>query len=1008
MLTRRSPTLHRRHRHFHLSSATHNAAPSQLTIGIRREDPGRLWERRSPLTPATVRALVDDGIRVLVQPCARRVWTAQEMLEAGAEPHTTLAPADIVLGIKEPPLDEATLAPTVSASGMPRTHLMFSHTHKGQPYNMPLLDRFVHDANTSGCATTMKPRLIDYELLTDDAGRRTVGFGWFAGVAGALESLSALAHALLEIGVATPFLSTPRPHTHPSLPSLLTSLRTLVGDRIAADGTPPELGPIVVGVTGTGQVAQGCLELLANLPTVNVRVEDLPRLVSDPDTDLHKIYVVHAKPQDYFVRADGGQYAREDYYARPDAYTSVFHSAVAPYLTLLLNGAGWAQGFPRLLSNAQLAATLEAAQSVGRGRFACVGDISCDIAGGLEFLPHASTLSEPFFHARAAGLPAHLPSVTTMAVDILPTALAREASEHFSRVLVPYVRALVDERRLGRDRVSGEAAEKLGALERATVASGGKLREKHQWLEQPLGAWREKARREASAPPSPSTSSRMALEKKKRVLVLGSGMVAGPAVDEIASSADVELIVASNVAAEAERLTEGKDNASARVVDMARVEDVAALIEAADVVVSLLPVGLHPTVAALCVKHGKHMVTASYISPEMHALHASAQAADVLLLNEIGLDPGIDHCSALALLGRLHASNKRVVSFSSFCGGLPAPEHASGVPLKYKFSWSPRGVLTAARNDARFKLAGRVHTIPGARLLARPFADLPVSDVLRLEGIPNRDSLPYAETYALGDVSALRTLVRGTLRYPGFSALMHAFKAIGLLDTVTPAHIDAWTNLVRASLEVTLGAPVPADSASLRAAISLLVDPVVLPDALDALHAFGIIPPATDSSTSNLPTVSPPTQPTAPLDLFATVLADKLRYAPGERDIVLLHHEIVAAPAFTPVVSFADSATIGGAEQDEEIHTSSLLVRGTARASAMARTVGLPVAFAVRAVLDGRVSARGVCGPGADRAVWGGVLQGLERVGVGMQVRVRRRGTGGHGRFLEESLRVEA
>lgn len=142
---------------------------------------------------------------------------------------------------------------------------------------------------------------------------------------------------------------------------------------------------------------------------------------------------------------------------------------------------------------------------------------------------------------------------------------------------------------------------------------------------------------------------------------------------------------------------------------------------------------------------------------------SSAVAADVLLLNEIGLDPGIDHCSAIAMLETLRARGRRVVSFVSFCGGLPAPEHAD-VPLRYKFSWSPRGVLGAALNDARFKLGGAVREIPGRELLAQGFSDLPVSDVLKLEGIANRDSLPYAETYGLGKVEDLRTLVRGTIR----------------------------------------------------------------------------------------------------------------------------------------------------------------------------------------------------------------------------------------------------
>ncbi|KAF7795096.1 hypothetical protein EIP86_006241 [Pleurotus ostreatoroseus] len=181
----------------------------KLTIGIRREDPQRIWERRCPLTPEAVHRLVkDEDVDVLVQPCERRVWRMEELIEAGARPHPTLKPAHIVLGIKETPIPELkALTDPIPLTGhqdpVARTHLMFSHTHKGQPYNMVLLDQFLSGNNQT------RPRLIDYELLTDEQGKRTVGFGWFAGVAGALESLSALAHALLELGIASPFLVGP-------------------------------------------------------------------------------------------------------------------------------------------------------------------------------------------------------------------------------------------------------------------------------------------------------------------------------------------------------------------------------------------------------------------------------------------------------------------------------------------------------------------------------------------------------------------------------------------------------------------------------------------------------------------------------------------------------------------------------------------------------------------------------------------------------------------------------
>ncbi|KAI0086800.1 Saccharopine dehydrogenase-domain-containing protein [Irpex rosettiformis] len=970
VLARRSHTFRR------LYSSLHSS--NKLTIGIRREDPQRIWERRCPLTPEAVSELVEqEDVRVLVQPCERRVWTGQELLQAGAEPHENLAPAHIVVGIKETPLHEVLTdaLTTPSGSTVSRTHLMFSHTHKGQHYNMELLSKFLEHGDLS-------PRLIDYELLTDEEGRRTVGFGWYAGVAGALESLSALAHALLEIGVASPFLSIPRPHSHPSLPLLLASLRSLVGDRIASDGTPTSLGPIVIGVTGSGKVSQGCLDLLEKLPIQHVRVEDLAQLVQNPETDLHKIYVVHATPKDYFIRTDGQPYNREHYYANPHLYESVFHERIAPYLTLLMNGAGWAQGFPRLMNNVQLAATLEAAQKVGKGRFVCVGDISCDIEGGLEYLPQASTLSSPFFRTRPKDLPAHLPSITMMSVDILPTALSRESSMHFSNVLMPYLRTLIKEYKFGRDHLSLRTPEdsgRLRALEKATVASHGRLRDGHQWLEGPLGVWKEQSQ-QAQSQVTKATST---VAQKKKVLLLGSGMVAGPAVDEIASHADTELLVASNSLAEAKRLTSPHENASACLVDMARQEEVAKLIGQADVVVSLLPVPFHPSVAELCVKHKKHLVTASYISPNMRALHERAQAADILLLNEIGLDPGIDHCSAISLLSHLSAENKRVVSFTSFCGGLPAPEDAD-VPLKYKFSWSPRGVLSAALNGARFKLGGQIQEIAGKDILKEGFSDLPISDVLKLEGIANRDSLPYAETYSLGKLDSLRTIVRGTLRYPGFSALMHAFKSLGLLEPTIAISPGSWIDLTRSALEAKLKIQVPNDVASLRSAIGDLVDETRREETLNALHTFGILPGTAQHALP--PSAIMPSKPTAPLDLFAAVLADKLHYGPGERDLVLLYHEIVAQLPSTG---------------KEELHTSSLVVYGDSRASAMARTVGLPLAFAVRSVLDGSVKARGVCGPGADKAVWTNVLQGLQRVGLGMQEKILPRG---QRLSLEESL----
>ncbi|KAI0328943.1 hypothetical protein GY45DRAFT_1435780 [Cubamyces sp. BRFM 1775] len=1018
---RRSPLTLRpfSRRAYHATPTRH----AKLTIGIRREDPARIWERRCPLTPDAVHELVEkDGVEVLVQPCERRVFTSNDFIKAGAKLHSTLQPAHVIVGIKETPLPEVLTTPLpapASPAGdsaqsplVPRTQVMFSHTVKGQLYNMELLSKFLASENRSAPENgSLLPRLIDYELLTDEDGKRTVGFGWFAGVAGALEALCAMAHAHLELGVASPFLYTPRPHTEPSLASIRSILRDVVGARIVSDGTPKSLGPLVIGVTGTGKVAEGCLAILEDLPIQKITIDQLHNVVTDPNTDLHKVYVVHAHPKDYFVRRDGRLFDRADYYAHPNEYVSEFHTKIAPYLSLLLHGAGWAPAYPRLMSNDQLTTTLEIAQTLGKGRFACVGDISCDVEGGLEFLSRHTTLSSPFYTTRPPTLPAHLPSVTIMAVDILPTALPLEASQHFSQAFLPYLRSvLAGYKEPGREAASEEERKTREALDRATVASGGELREPFAWLRKPLGVWKESAGLTASSSASALSTPQDAGKKsalpgvqpKKRVLMLGSGMVAPPAVAELCRRADVELVVASNSLEDAKRLTAPYANAMPVLVDVSDPAEVERLVAGSDVVISLLPVPFHPSVAELCIRNGKHLVTASYISPAMRELHDRAVAADVVLMNEIGLDPGIDHCSALSLLESLRAQGKDIVSFTSFCGGLPAPEYAD-VPLGYKFSWSPKGVLSAASNAARFKLGGEECTIDGDDLLRKYFTDVPLSNVLKFEGLANRDSLPYGDVYGLSPLDGVRTVFRGTLRYPGFADLMYAFKCIGLLDASTTVNPHHWTALVRQALEKQLGTLVMDDPASIRSALFSVVPAHQRDTVLRALHWLSIVPSSLQSeyAASTDPTYDPslpalPTKPTAPIDMFASLLAHKLRYAPGERDLVVLSHEIVARPK-------GSRLPLSQAHAEEEVHTSSLITYGTPEASAMSRTVGLPVAFATLQILDGGVSARGVQGPTA-KEVYVNVLQRLEEAGLGVKESVRKGGLGGK-EGVEQSLR---
>ncbi|KAF8603401.1 hypothetical protein BDV93DRAFT_442477 [Ceratobasidium sp. AG-I] len=947
------------------------AASSKVTVGLRREDPGRIWERRTPLTPDAVEELVEEmGAEVLVEECERRVYRARDYIKAGAKMvpagKGALEPADIIMGIKEVPITECIASST--PAGTPRTHLMFSHTAKGQEYNTALLAQFLSPSGPDN----LHARLVDYELLTDNTGKRVVAFGWYAGAAGLVEGLITSAHADLQLGVASPFLHLPRPYAHASLDDMRASLRR-VGKHISSIGMSPACGPFVVAVTGNGNVAQGAMEMLKELPVVYVNPNDLPQLVSNPETDLRKIYAVHLPPKTYIRGHNGEPYEREAYYKDPTQWKSIFADEIAPYLSLLVNGAGWKPGFPRLISNAELPQAIARAKEIGPGRFGSIADVSCDFEGGLEFVTHSTPICAPIYRHP---LGPHL-----MTVEILPAELPRDASKHFSRALGPYLGALVG--------MHAKAKEKermlMDTVERATIAKGGVLRPSHAWLMERVEAFWAGTKEEQKVPggglltptatPTPASVSASTTATpgtpKKRILLLGSGMVAKPAVDVFLARNDVRLVVASNNLSEANALVRSHNHAEVVNLDVSDHTRVAELVSGSDVVVSLLPASLHTQIAEECIKHGKHLVTASYISPEMKELNDRAIAADVILLNEIGLDPGIDHCGAMEMRDRFERQGKRIVSFVSWCGGLPAPED-SNVPLGMKFSWTPKGLLSAALNPAQFKLDGELVKVPGENLLQSYFPNVPISKGFALEGLANRDSLGYAETYGLGSVDGMKSLFRGTLRYKGFADVLHAFRQVGLLQNREEDKIvlDSWHELVaRAASKVTKENIAAKDVVKI---VPQLIAAGKVEMVVPAFEWIGAVPTASgDSNVLSLPPV--PRGPVTPLDALTALLSHKLRYEAHERDLVLLSHEVITAP-----ISPSSEPTLN------EVHTSTMAVYGSASGSAMSKTVGLPLAFAALRVLDGGVRARGVTGPFGEE-VYKPVLAGLADMGFGMR-----------------------
>ena len=186
----------------------------------------------------------------------------------------------------------------------------------------------------------------------------------------------------------------------------------------------------------------------------------------------------------------------------------------------------------------------------------------------------------------------------------------------------------------------------------------------------------------------------------KKVLILGAGLVARALVRYLLAQEGFEVKVASRTLGKAQALVGDAKNGSAEQLDVDNQVELERLISEADLSISLLPYVYHPLVAKLCIKHKKAMVSASYVKEEMKALDAAAREAGIVLLNEIGVDPGIDHMSAMQVIDQIKTSGGRLISFSSYCGGLPAPD-ANNNPFGYKFSWSPLGVILAGKNLAQ-------------------------------------------------------------------------------------------------------------------------------------------------------------------------------------------------------------------------------------------------------------------------------------------------------------------
>lgn len=431
----------------------------------------------------------------------------------------------------------------------------------------------------------------------------------------------------------------------------------------------------------------------------------------------------------------------------------------------------------------------------------------------------------------------------------------------------------------------------------------------------------------------------------KNILVLGAGLVAGPLIRYLLGQPDFHVRVASRTLSKAEKLVGGHPRGVAQQLDVEDENALEALIRQTDLAISLLPYVYHPRVARLCVKHGKHMVTTSYVKDEMRALDSAARKAGVILLNEIGVDPGIDHMTAMRVIHHVQASGGRVTAFSSYCGGLPAPE-ANNNPFGYKFSWSPKGVLLAGKNPARFLRDGQVINIPGEELFDH-YWTVPIEvegQLIDFEGYPNRDSLPYMEIYG---ITTARTMFRGTLRNVGWCATLKKMVELGLLDEQERDDIAGMTFAQFLARLINSRGDLRQD---LAAYLRIALDSQVMSN----LEWLGLL------SDDPLPL-----QKGAPIDILTACMLEKMQYAPGERDMLILQHEFIA--------EYPDR---------RERITSTMIDFGIPYGdTSMSRTVGLPAAIGTRLILEGAINLTGVQTPVVPE-IYKPVLRELEQLGI--------------------------
>ncbi len=429
-----------------------------------------------------------------------------------------------------------------------------------------------------------------------------------------------------------------------------------------------------------------------------------------------------------------------------------------------------------------------------------------------------------------------------------------------------------------------------------------------------------------------------------KVLVLGAGMISKPLVKYLLDHPTFSVTMASRTVRKAEKIINGHNFGKAIALNVSNDALLEKLVSRSDLTVSLLPYKYHVKIAKLCIKHKKHFITTSYVSDDMKALDKKAKDAGVVLLNECGLDPGIDHMSAMRVIHAVKINKGKVISFRSTTGALPSFE-TNNNPFGYKFSWSPRGVLLASRNAAKWLENGKEINISGEQLFENyTLQDIP--GVGTFENYPNRDSIYYKDIYGLKDA---KTVYRGTFRMTGWCETIRKIVALGWLSSKP---VKGFNGKTYGDLTRFLVGAKDKDDLTKETAKFLNLD--TYSTVIKRLEWLGLF------SNEKLPE-----NRDNPLDYLNVLTLKKMRLDKNERDMIVMHHEFVAEYP-----------------SKREYITSTLVSYGIPYGdTAISRTVALPAAISVKMILHRQVELTGVHIP-VIPDIYNPILDDLREMGI--------------------------